>query len=611
MFNVNSKKDRLSYVEVLRPPQGFQVSFVVGTTYSLDLNALIAVCLSLGLTDEIKMGSSQGLDFLAALSTLKDKMLIFCDAAQLKSCKNPSLWNMLLDKIVIPVALKEVKNGIFPAFHPKTWLIKYENSIGESCYRFVVLSRNLTFDRSWDICLTMDGYKVNSETLSRSKPISDFLKFLLKRNELKNYRLRVKLRNLSEEILQVSFSNKIQDFGMDFQVIPLGIGRNSYELSRNESIFSDSPTFNELVVISPFISMKCVERWYRYAECQEKSKIVLITRKSELSKISKILSDSEKFKVYHLKDEIVEEESEEIINTDIHAKLYLQCKNSVVNLYMGSMNATHFGQHQNVELLIRISTDSKKYNKKILLSEIFGDEDKNPFELCISYDENEQRDEDNGLKDIITELSRLPMSCECEAINNKYSVKLVVENLNEFKGQIFFKPFIKRRFKRLDESGVVYFDNLELSELSEFYVLRVNLGRNSIERVLKISTSGIPCEKEKDRDVAIISTILNDDISWLNFLSYSLGGRKLLSFSEKEDSLSFKKTGVNFNHLMPELYERLLKISLESPYKLMELADTITKLKPKTELQKQIHELIEAYSSAAESENQSDTTWRR
>lgn len=50
MFDV--AKDRLSYGELLRPDVGYRLDFAVGMTYSLDLEALLGVPISLGLLEE-------------------------------------------------------------------------------------------------------------------------------------------------------------------------------------------------------------------------------------------------------------------------------------------------------------------------------------------------------------------------------------------------------------------------------------------------------------------------------------------------------------------------------------------------------------------------------
>ena len=51
--------DRLSYSEMLRPDAGYTLDFAVGMTYSLDLEALLGVPISLGLLDDADEGNLQ------------------------------------------------------------------------------------------------------------------------------------------------------------------------------------------------------------------------------------------------------------------------------------------------------------------------------------------------------------------------------------------------------------------------------------------------------------------------------------------------------------------------------------------------------------------------
>ena len=48
---LNPNQDRLDYGQVLTPPVGFRLDFAVGTTYSLDLDALVGACIALGLSE--------------------------------------------------------------------------------------------------------------------------------------------------------------------------------------------------------------------------------------------------------------------------------------------------------------------------------------------------------------------------------------------------------------------------------------------------------------------------------------------------------------------------------------------------------------------------------
>lgn len=52
MFRPDSNRDRTDYSGILMPPDGYKLDRAVGTTYSLDLEALTAVAICLGLSEE-------------------------------------------------------------------------------------------------------------------------------------------------------------------------------------------------------------------------------------------------------------------------------------------------------------------------------------------------------------------------------------------------------------------------------------------------------------------------------------------------------------------------------------------------------------------------------
>ena len=161
MFKTNDTKDRVNYGDLLLPPEGYVLNFAIGTTYSLDLESLTAVCLALGLAEGTGGALLQNpVSMLNAIQKVSEKLLIFCEAGQIKMPGKPSALSLLLEKMIVPVALPKAR-GInhYPAFHPKTWVLQYVNAQGDYHYRFAVLSRNLTFDRSGDISFAMDSSK--------------------------------------------------------------------------------------------------------------------------------------------------------------------------------------------------------------------------------------------------------------------------------------------------------------------------------------------------------------------------------------------------------------------------------------------------------------------
>ena len=82
---LNPAKNRLNYGELLIPPSGYELDFAVGTTYSLDLEALIGIPLSLSLSEEIEpVLSSNPLYLLEAIRKSTDKFVLFSEAGQIK-----------------------------------------------------------------------------------------------------------------------------------------------------------------------------------------------------------------------------------------------------------------------------------------------------------------------------------------------------------------------------------------------------------------------------------------------------------------------------------------------------------------------------------------------
>ena len=158
-YLLNPNYDRLDYGQILTPPTGCTLDFAIGTTYSLDLDALVGASLALGLseeTDSILMNNPVCL--LEALRSTGDKVALFCEGGQIHLPSKVTSLYILLEKMVFYVKTDKQKTiTAYPSFHPKFWLIRYKNTDGELFYRIVVLSRNLTFDRSWDISFYMNG----------------------------------------------------------------------------------------------------------------------------------------------------------------------------------------------------------------------------------------------------------------------------------------------------------------------------------------------------------------------------------------------------------------------------------------------------------------------
>ena len=344
MFRPDSNRDRTGYSSILMPPDGYRLDRAVGTTYSLDLEALTAVAICLGLSEETDSKLMQNpIGMLNALQKVSDKIVLFCEAGQIKVSTKPTALSILLEKMVVEVALpKDRQLGRYPSFHPKTWVLAYVNAEGDKKYRFVVMSRNLTFDRSWDISFAMDSSE-NVRQKKKTQPICDFLDYLVTNvhNTSNNAgKKRNLIRGLCADVKDVSFSLDSKIFGENFEVLPLGIGKNAYRMQEDILFCKEkgnaNSSFNELVVMSPFLSESVIADFNLTDRALSDCKRTLITRRSELGKLK--TSDVDNFTIYALKDEIIDGEdeiSDELADKkkqDIHAKIYLRRKYSDVDL---------------------------------------------------------------------------------------------------------------------------------------------------------------------------------------------------------------------------------------------------------------------------------------
>lgn len=118
---LNPNNDRLDYGQMLSAPDGYQLDFAVGTTYSLDLDALVGACIALGLSEETDSDLMKNpICLLEALRATGDKVALFCEGGQIHLPGKVSSLYILLESMVFQVnAVKRRETKGFPSFHPK------------------------------------------------------------------------------------------------------------------------------------------------------------------------------------------------------------------------------------------------------------------------------------------------------------------------------------------------------------------------------------------------------------------------------------------------------------------------------------------------------------
>ncbi len=171
---LNPSVDRLDYGEKLQAPEGFQLSYAVATSYSLELDTLLCLPLALSLNGTLEGNPHGGkLAALEGIRQLKGRLKVFFQQGNIKVPSTFTPLFTLLEPCLVPM----VPSGGFSSFHPKIWLLRFTNDTRQVRYRLLVLSRNLTFDRSWDLAVALEG-EVAKESSRENEGLLELLQEL-------------------------------------------------------------------------------------------------------------------------------------------------------------------------------------------------------------------------------------------------------------------------------------------------------------------------------------------------------------------------------------------------------------------------------------------------
>ena len=586
---LNPSEDRLDYGNILIPPDSYILDFAVGTTYSLDLDALVGVCIALGLSVESDSNIMKDpVCLLEGLRRTGDKLALFCEAGQIYLPRKVSVLYTLLEKMVFQVVTKAMKGIKYPSFHPKFWLLRYTNK-EEVLYRIVVLSRNLTFDRSWDICFYMDG-KLGEET-DKNIPVADFLKYLLKQLPKSEIAKAKQIRQLIKELDYVNFETGMKEF-YDFEFIPSGVPCSEggiYSMLDTSLIKGENDrfekSFHELLVISPFLSKDIIRQFNERSRWIENTEYMLITREMSLERLSP--EDCDNFRIYVLKDEIVDGEAaisdgeSDYYKQDIHAKVYMLRKNSNTELYLGSLNASHNAVYGNIEFMLLLKSKNRYMNIEKLKVDIFnGDEDgaNNPFKEVElpEHKKLKEVDEAGELNFLIKQINRYKFYALVTENRDYYDVNISVEDYEKPDADITLSPIFAQTGE-VEFAKNMLFEKLSINSLSEFYVLFIcdNAG-NKVKRLIKIETEGIPNEREGK----VISSIIGEN--FYRYVEFLFGDDYITSAlrANSENCQGSLGKSYAFMENMPLLYEKMLKKAATEPESFTEI-EKLIRLLPK------------------------------
>ena len=357
--------DRCRLLESLRPPFGYELNCAIGTTFSLDLLTLLTVPLAFTLfdwEDEEGRPTVEPLAILEALRRYSDRISVFCQAGQIMIPRKDQLLYSHLEDSVFEVV---VPNGQ-GVFHPKLWVLRFTAPDKPILYRVLCLSRNLTFDRSWDTALVLDGELIDrKKAFATNHPLGNFVASLpnltirpLSDQVVKN------IQRVEQELRRVQFE---PPEGFDeISFWPLGIeGARRWPFDGR---------IDRMLIVSPFVSEDSLLRLSNQSDGN-----VLVSRLDSLETLDpKCLKNFKSIYFLNPAADVEENEEEEnAVETEarlegLHAKFYIVEEGWDARIWTGSANATNAAFNNNVEFMVGMVGKKSRFGIDAFLSQTKG-----------------------------------------------------------------------------------------------------------------------------------------------------------------------------------------------------------------------------------------------
>ena len=352
--------------ELIRPPSGYHLDLAVLTTYTLDLEALLVLPLSVlahpdGGLEELL---ADPLRLHQAIREAGDRVHAFVDETGIGIPRGARPLYSMLESSVHAV---RAPNG--GSFHPKVWVARFTADAGDAedaedeappdLLRVAILSRNLAFDRSWDVALASEASPRNiKRRVGASRPLGDFLSVLpqLATTPL-DKDIAARVQGLADQVARAAFpAPEGFDSPIRFHALGLSASRRTWQPPSNGY---------SALAIAPFVNRTGLDAVGALSD----SKRVLVSRREELDKLSEdALADwNEKLVLADTAQDEAEDEDETVDGDDaepvvrvrpvgLHAKMFAVEHGWHVTWYVGSANLTRAAfAGGNVEMMASIT----------------------------------------------------------------------------------------------------------------------------------------------------------------------------------------------------------------------------------------------------------------
>lgn len=604
--------DRLQLVSELRPPDGFEFDRGIGTTFSLDLESLLTVPLSLVLCEfESRNDALTNPEaVLEGLRRIAGKLHVFCHRSRIKRPKEGVLLFSFLEEMVVQ-ALPKNNTG---AFHPKVWVLRYRRH-DEAMLRVLVLSRNLTFDKSWDTALVLEGtVQPNRPSgVRKNRRLAQFVHTLAVLSGDPSDLVKASLLSLADDVMRVEFDTP-EGFD-DFAFWPLGIETNAPSVLDGQH--------SRLMVISPFLSELSPKRDnipldFLLRKRSSVTENVLVSRTDQLDALNQesIVELQATTKIYVLDDAAVnidqngEGADDGLVERPIdslaglHAKVYVIENGAKVSILAGSANATHAawgngGESTNVEFVVELMGARNKVGINALLGDQIAAEAGAGGMLRMLKPYNKP-DCPAEVDPDLTRVEKMINSLWQQLAAASICVEIFSEDGDNFRAALTVPPLDiadgvdcyawpvmlpqgrAQEIKDREKIGTINFNGLSIFAVTPFWVFRlrgkVGKAEQTVEFVLRLPLEGVP----EGRMAAIMSSMINSSDRFLRYLALLLSDDPMAPGADIMTRGRLGGSGANGDEPSwntTAVLENLIRAYSRNPHRLERIEALLTDLK--------------------------------
>lgn len=576
---LDPKKNRIDYGEQLIPPEGYTLTRAIGTTYSLDLEAFMLLPVALYYASRLDSRVDDlRCDVVEAITKASDKITVFFQKEQLKVPRKYHPLIAFCEKRIVPVRMPTA----FQSFHPKVWIIRYDRKDETPIYRLLVTSRNLTFDRSWDMAFSSMGY-VTDRQQPINKPLLDFIHYLYQSTG----------KSIEKEFLDdlaLVKWEKPDGFNL-MQFLPIGF--NAPDAAYTNPVTRTK--WDDLLIISPFVDQTTLNTVRSNCAIDP----FLLSTKDALDGIKEDVLDHfgcrqfydhfEKAEFYEaLEDDGIEPQAQHL-----HAKFFLGEKGARCTWYIGSANCTDPAQGRNIEFMVGLTTDNvAPYRVKDIYKQMTDPKKTEGITLFVDYDYDKRIDQaekenlDLIIRKLKYEIAAIPIYGYITASQKEKSYDLTIEmdatDLKLPDGWSFMVRPISESSRKLVNVSTdslftsVVFNDLSETHLSPFVECVLHKGKEPMSRFLLLMEIDLPASRLSH----IMSSIFDSQEKFMKYLAFLLTGEENGILKDAPTKNGIRMPGDYIPGLTDGLpvFEKLLMACSRHPEKLKDVDNLINML---------------------------------